>query len=339
MRPLPLEERLFQGAVSLEYGDGWVKPWRLPVHELSLFPPDGIGGKAEIPAGVRIRFASDTRAVSLGVVPSDQPLEVDCVIDGGPPRTAVLPAGGERLDFQELPPGEKTIELYLSQKVPMRLTALHIDSGAAFQIPRDPRPRWIAYGSSITQCAGAASPARTWPALVARRHGLRLTCLGYGGNCHLEPMVARMIRDLPADLISLCVGINVYGAASLSPRTFRPAVIGFIQILRERHVETPIIVQSPICSPPREEQPNAVGFTLAAIRAEVEGAVATLRERGDARLFYVNGLEVFGADCVAHLPDQLHPDAVGYEIMAENYSRAVWESGRIEGLPAAAPGG
>ena len=33
----------------------------------------------------------------------------------------------------------------------------------------------------------------------ARTHNLDLTCLGYGGQCHLDPIVASMIRDLPAD--------------------------------------------------------------------------------------------------------------------------------------------
>ena len=56
--------------------------------------------------------------------------------------------------------------------------------------------------------------------VVARDQNFNLTCLGYGGQCHLDSMVARMIRDLPANFISMCLGINIQGASSLGPRAF-----------------------------------------------------------------------------------------------------------------------
>jgi len=31
---------------------------------------------------------------------------------------------------------------------------------------------------------------------------------------------------------------NIYGNGSLNPRTFRPAIIGFVQILREKHTDS-----------------------------------------------------------------------------------------------------
>ena len=180
-------------------------------------------------------------------------------------------------------------------------------------------PRWITYGSSITQCRTAASATQTWPAIVARESGLNLTCLGYGGQCHLDAMVARMIRDLPADYISLCLGINIQGASSLGPRAFRPAIIGAVQIIREKHPDIPLVLMSPICSPPREETPNAVGFHLKGMREEVRTAAEALQAHGDKHVYYVNGLSVFGTDYVHLLPDALHPDAEGYRVMGKNF--------------------
>jgi hypothetical protein len=120
-----------------------------------------------------------------------------------------------------------------------------------------------------------------------------------------------------------CVGINVYGASSLNLRTFRPAIIGFVQIIRERHPDVPFVVMSPIYSPPREETPNVVGMTLRIMREEVEAAVETLRAHGDRHLYYVNGLEILGPEHGHLLPDELHPNAEGYRLMGRNFLQKV----------------
>lgn len=227
--------------------------------------------------------------------------------------------------FEGLPEREKRIELYLSQKADMVITGLSIDADATRSLLPDDRPRWITYGSSITQAKAAASPAQTWPAIVARRQKLHLTALGYSAQCHMEPMVARMIRDLDADFISLCIGINIQGGASLSPRTFKWAAVGMVKIIRERHPEIPIVVQSPIFSPDREINENVVGLNLVKMREELADAVERLRALGDDRLFYLDGLKIFGPEHIDHLPDRLHPDAEGYRIMADNFEKYVME--------------
>ena len=128
-----------------------------------------------------------------------------------------------------------------------------------------------------------------------------------------------MIRELPADFLSMKVGINIYGSGSLNVRTFQPAIISFVQTVREKHPDTPLVVISPIFSPPRETTPNAVGFTLEDMRHEVVEAVQVLRDLGDLNLHYVSGLELFGPDLAHLLPDDLHPDAEGYKIMGQNF--------------------
>ncbi len=133
-------------------------------------------------------------------------------------------------------------------------------------------------------------------------------------------MVARMIRDRPADRISMYVGINMHGG-SLSPRTFGPGIVGFVQIIRERHPVTPIVVMSPIFSPDREETPNTAGWTLPRMRNEVRAAVAALRAHGDRHLHAVDGLVILGPKHADRLPDRLHPDTAGYAIMARNFLR------------------
>jgi lysophospholipase L1-like esterase len=168
--------------------------------------------------------------------------------------------------------------------------------------------------------AVANSPARNWPATAARKLDLNLTCLGFGGQCHLDSMIARLIRDREVDMLTLKLGINVMGAGSLSPRTFRGAVIGFVQIIREKHPDIPIGVISPIISPPRETNTNAVNFCLTDMREELADAVDRIqRVTGDDKIVYFDGLDLFGESLVNdYLPDNLHPNGDGYEVMGHN---------------------
>ncbi|MEZ4868893.1 MAG: SGNH/GDSL hydrolase family protein [Caldilineaceae bacterium] len=310
------------GAISLQESDAWTMPWRLPYAQRDLFPPVELQARTAMAAGVRLTFVSNTRTVTGAIEPFPELSPIDLCCDGKFIGSVPLD-GQDRFYFADLPAGEKVIELWLPQFGEFRLKSLTLDTGATVSAYTDTRPRWITYGSSITQCRTAASPTQTWPALVAQARNFNLTCLGFGGQCHLDPMLARLIRDLPADYLSICVGINIYGAASLSPRTFRPAIIGFVQLVREKHPDTPFAVLSPIVSPPRETTPNAVGFTLAAMREEVAAAVAALQAAGDRHLHYVNGLEIFGASYAHLLPDDLHPDAEGYRVMGRHFTEKV----------------
>ncbi len=311
----------WQGAVSLQKTEDWVMPWRTPHPEHVLFP-EPLLERSAMPAGVRISFRSNTTQVSGNIVPQNENGILDLCCDGEQIDSIDLKQK-ENFAFTGLADGEKLIELWLPQFGRFQLRSLEIDDGATLETFTDTRPRWITYGSSITQCRAAASPTQTWPAVVAQTHGLNLTCLGYGGQCHLDAMVARMIRDLPADYISMCLGINIQGASSLGPRAFRPAIIGAVQIIREKHPDIPIALMSPICCPPREDNPNTVGFHLKRMREEVQAAAEALQAHGDTQIHYVDGLSVFGADFVHLLPDDLHPDAEGYRVMGKNFVNVV----------------
>ncbi|NOU64629.1 GDSL family lipase [Paenibacillus sp. LMG 31461] len=316
MKTIKLTEACLRGAVSIAPTEVGLRPWRLPHHQLNLFASDLVE-KAGVAAGVRVALASDSTSMELQVAAAEQDLQVDLVIDDELVGTGTFVAGEESCLFTGMPARMKRVELYLSQQAAVTVKALRIDDGAsALPLPNN-RPRWVTYGSSITQCVAAESPAQTWPAIVARRKGWDLTCMGYGGQCHLEPMVARVIRDLPADIISMCLGINVMGWGSLNIRTFRSAVIGMVMIIREKHPRTPLFLISPIYCPHRETDGNLVGLNLVTMREEIREAVQILTSYGDEHLAYVDGLDVFGQAFADKLPDDLHPNAEGYKIMAD----------------------
>lgn len=310
-------DNLWHGHISLERTHEWTRAWRLPFEQLSLFPPLGLHERAASPAGVRLAFYSNTTAVSGSIVALEGNQKLDICCNGVLCATADLD-NREDFRFENLPRDEKLIELWLPQRGDFRLRELQIDGGASVRHYEDTRPKWITYGSSITHCGEAQSPTYTWPAIVARERNLNLTCLGYGGQCHLDVMIARMIRDRPADYISLCLGINMYGG-SLGQRAFLPAIIGFVQIIREKHQSTPLLLISPIYSPPREVESSETTWTLPLMRKQIEIAYQTLRDYGDRNIYYLNGLEVFGPEYSHLLPDKLHPNAEGYKQLGRNF--------------------
>lgn len=309
------------GAVSLRIDDNGVKPWRIPHGIRGLFDPQ-LQLRAAMPAGVRLSFFSDTRTIEGQIEATAENNQIDLYCNGDYIATQGL-QNTNQFQFRDLPAEQKLVELWLPQKGTFQLRSIGLSDGATIERFDSDRPRWITYGSSITQCAAAQSPSYTWPAIVARQSAFNLTCLGFGGQCHLDPMLARLIRDLPADFISICCGINIYGAGSLGPRAFQQAIIGTVLTIRERHPDIPLALISPICSPPREETRNAVGFTLKAMREQVAEATEILKAHNDHNLFYFDGQTIFGADLVQYLPDQLHPDAEGYKFLAQNFQQEV----------------
>ena len=58
---------------------------------------------------------------------------------------------------------------------------------------------------------------------------------------------------------------------------------------------------------------------------DLEDAVERIkRTTGDEKIFYFDGLKIFGEDLVGpRLPDDLHPDGDGYEILGKNVAEQV----------------
>lgn len=315
---LPTDPRLtWEGAISLEHRADYSRAWRLPLEEESLFFPS-LWNKAGMPAGVRLVFSTDSNWVAGEVFEDPVERQIDLCINGV--FVASQPLGGRsRFCFSDLPAGEKLVELWLPQHATFVLRHLEVEEGAEITRWHDTRPRWLTYGSSLTHCAEAVSPVKTWPAIVARDRSWNLTCLGFAGQCHLDLLVARLIRDLPADFISICAGINIYNQASLSVRSFVSTLIGWVRIIREKHPETPILLVSPIYSEERESKPNRVDWTLADYRSAVEEAAQRLISHGDRWIAYQDGLELFGPAHTALMPDGLHPNTEGYATFGGNF--------------------
>ena len=372
----PITIDLFHGLAELEdTGRGWLAH-RLPrAARARCDDPQLLSAEAQ-PSGVRLAVRSAatvieldllrTRVVLTGVPPRADGV-VDLLIDGrrvghaevyGGDLVRIDPRTGASetesgdvatLRFAGLPPRDKTVELWLPHYERTELVGVRTDAPIA-PVPTG-RPTWVHHGSSISQGSNADSPSTTWPALVAAARNLDLVNLGFSGSAMLDPFVARVIRDRPADLISVKIGINLVNADLMRRRAFGPAVHGFLDTIRDGHPTTPLIVIGPLHCPIHEFTPGPGSFDVEALAAGAVRFVAlgdpddavvpnaglrrlTLRgireqlaeivqgrQVEDPHLSYFDGLDLYGpGDEAAHpLPDNLHPDATTHRLIAERF--------------------
>lgn len=315
-----------RGVFDVEQTDQGLLFWRLPASQQNFFA-EALLDKAQTTSGVRLTWRSDTSRVAIEGQLQTDPIEIDAkfdlLIDGQLHQRRQAESKPVSIVFDNLPKGEHLLELYLPQTPVWFLNSLAVDDDATV-LPDDRKQlRWITYGSSITHCRRAAGPSETWPALVARQFDLDLLNMGFGGQCHIDGMIARAIRDQPADVISLCLGINVYGQGSLNPRTFREAAISFVATIRDSHPQTPLAVMSPIFGFQRETTLNPAGLNLPMMREMLEQTVNILRKHGDEKIIFINGLDIFNKTDGHLMPDQLHPGAEGDVLMGQRFGEKV----------------
>ncbi|MFJ3086053.1 GDSL-type esterase/lipase family protein [Streptomyces sp. NPDC086838] len=369
----PVTTDLLRGALDVERTDVGLLPHRLPA-EARAQAPDGQIALAEAqPSGVRLALrtratvveleARRTRTAYEGVPPRPDGL-YDLLVDGvlagqgsasggnvlnvdmstGSTEFRSGPVGTVR--FDGLPAREKDVEIWLPYNERTELVALRTDEPVA-PAPDTGRKVWLHHGSSISHGSDAASPTATWPARAALLGGVELVNLGLGGSALLDPFMARAMRDTPADLISVKIGINLVNADVMRLRAFAPAVHGFLDTLREGHPDAPLLVISPVLCPIHEDTPGpsipdfsrlgegkvrfaAVGdpderaagkLTLRVIRDELARLVEE-RSTDDPHLHYLDGRELYGeADTEdLPLPDALHPDAATHLRMGDRFA-------------------
>ncbi|WP_189840713.1 GDSL-type esterase/lipase family protein [Streptomyces umbrinus] len=374
----PVTADMLRGFLDLEPTAHGLLPHRLPARARHQIPDDRLAVAEAQPSGVRLVFRTRATVVELDTLPTrrvyrgfpapadgvydllvDGRLAAQATVAGGNVRTIVDmvtqsaeltegPAGTAR--FAELPAGDKDIEIWLPHTEVTELIALRTDAPVE-PAPDGARKVWLHHGSSISHGSNAAHPTAIWPALAASRGGVELVNLGFGGSALLDPFTARAMRDTPADLISLKIGINVVNADAMRLRAFTPAVHGFLDTIREGHPATPLLVVSPVLCPIQEDTPGPLApdldggtlrfkatgdpaeraagrLTLNVIRDEL-ARIVEQRAADDPNLHYLDGRDLYGEKDYAEfpLPDAVHPDPAGHRRIGENFARLVFGDG------------
>lgn len=373
----PLTQDIIRGGAELEEGQRGVRVHRLPGWVRQQYPEPQLMAMEAQPSGVRIAVRTTATRIELVSHPgrvvylgADRPRgRIDVFVDGEPWSGDEL-TGGDATEIDlatgsmqqvpgpsyttvldGLPTTSKAVEFWLPHNESLELVGLASDA------PLEPlertRPLWVHHGSSISQGSNAASPSRIWPSIAARIGGVDLRNLGLGGSALIDPFMARMIRDAPADLISVKLGINVVNLDALRVRTLVPAIHGFLDTIRDGHPTTPLLLISPIfcgihedTSGPGAIDPSSLGtdqvkftatgtegdeslgrLTLNVIRREMRSLVE--RRAADANLHYLEGTVLYGEGDAADLPlpDNLHPGTDAHRLIGERFANHAFGAG------------
>lgn len=369
----PITPELVDGVARLEKVERGMRPHRLPSHvyqrdadfQLRLMEAQPSGARVVVVTEARrIRLDVHATRVSYRMMPRPRGA-VDVVIDDTLLLTHPLVGGdaveidlatGTRSDtrggvdsivIDALPPGKKTVEFWLPHNEAVDLVGLRSDAPVEPAPPAG--PLWVHHGSSISHGSNATHPTGIWPTVAARRAGVRLHNLGFGGSALVDPFLARAIRDAPADLISVKLGINVVNLDAMRLRTLVPAVHGFLDTIRDGHPSTPLLLISPLYCGIHEETPgpgsidaaslgtDSVRFTATGTHGDTAQGRLTLRvvrdalaevfaARQDDHLHYLDGLTLYGeADAEKHpLPDSLHPDSETHRLIGTRFADLVF---------------
>ncbi|MFJ5532935.1 GDSL-type esterase/lipase family protein [Streptomyces sp. NPDC093261] len=373
----PVTPALLRGALDVERTAHGLLPHRLTARARRQIPDDQLAMAEAQPSGVRLVFRTRATAIELDTLPTKRAYRgfptpadgiYDLLVDGRLAAQATVPGGRIRTidmatqsaELREGPPGtarftdlparDKDVEIWLPHTEITELIALRSD--APIEPAQDSgRKVWLHHGSSISHGSNATHPTAIWPALAAAQGGVELVNLGFSGSALLDPFTARAMRDTPADLISVKLGINIVNGDVMRLRAFTPAVHGFLDTLREGHPATPLLVVSAILCPVQEDTPGplapdfdggtvrfkAMGdaaeraagrLTLNVIRDELARLVEQ-RAADDPHLHYLDGRDLYGEADYAELPlpDAVHPDAAGHRRIGENFARLVFGAG------------
>ncbi|MDF3299217.1 GDSL-type esterase/lipase family protein [Streptomyces tropicalis] len=371
---VPLTGDLLRGALDLERTERGLLPHRLPARARAQCADGQLALAESQPSGVRLALRTRATALELDVLATKRVYAgapprpdgvYDLLVDGhlagragvrtGTTLTIDLATGAMRREagpaatvrFDGLPDTPKDVEIWLPHDETTELLALRADAPVA-PLPDRGRKVWLHHGSSISHGSDAGSPTATWPARAAALAGVELINLGLAGSALLDPFVARTLRDTPAELISVKIGINLVNTDLMRLRAFTPAVHGFLDTVRDGHPDTPLLVVSPLLCPLHEDTPGpsvpdpeslgtgrlrfrALGdpaeraagkLTLNVIRDEL-ARIVEQRAPQDPYLHHLDGRALYGPADHAELPlpDGLHPDAAAHERIGERFAR------------------
>ena len=232
--------------------------------------------------------------------PTEFPVNTSKLIDGLPPGTR------EYMLYLPLYNGVTSVEIGIPEKSALA-TAEPRESGRRKPI--------VFYGTSITHGACASRPGMCYTAILGRWLNCPVINLGFSGNGRMEPEVAALFAELDPSVYFLDCLPNMT-ADNVADR-----VEPFVNILRETHPDTPIVLAEDRTYPNSFILPSTRRRNVES-RAELRKAYDRLKAAGVQNLYYLLGDHQLGDDGEGTV-DNSHPNDLGFMRQSEAFYKVL----------------
>jgi len=301
---------------------------RLPVH------PDweirgAVDGLANHTAGGQVRFRTDSKKILVRVelrersgmyhMPATGQSGFDLYVRQGEIqrylRTTRFPHDTIRYEVELLNMDKNQLRTYTlnfplyngvnSIKIGLEYESV-VEAPPAFTLPG----KIVIYGTSITQGGCVARPGMLYSNILSRKLDVQFVNLGFSGNGRGEPALAHLINQVHGtSLIILDYEAN-------AAKTIVNTLGLFVDILREKHPDTPILIMSKIHSGYYHEGTPATELWNQN-RVFQRNLVHEKVTAGDKNIYFMDGSTILGEDFYECTVDGGHPTDLGAYRIAE----------------------
>ena len=277
----------------------------------------GVYNLAHCPAGVRIRFKTNSPYIALKSVNKNNAAgfyNFDVYERKGDTFFHVknLAGLGNATNFESFVKvgyeSLKEFEIQLPILTCVNDVYIGLKEGSVIESPSDYyyKKPIVFYGSSITHGASSSRPGNAYTAIISRRLCAEYINLGFSGNAKGEVAMAEYIASLKMSAFVLDYDHNAPTVEHLANTHER-----FFRIVREKNPTLPIVMVS---------RPNTLYNLLsdAERREVIFKTYLNAKASGDENVYFVDGSSFLLSDTAdTQIVDQCHPSDAGFLRMAE----------------------
>jgi len=321
-------------------GFEWIKQEniyrRLPAHpqwELSK----GVEGLANHTAGGEVRFKTDSKRILIKVELREKSGMYHMPSTGQSGFDLYMDSDGENRYIKtsrfSVDSTRFKVELFNTDKKEMRSFTLNFplyngvnsleigfDKGAAVEAPNPfkMKGKFVIYGTSITQGGCVCRPGMAYSNIMSRKLDVQFVNLGFSGSGKGEPALAHLINQI-SDVRFIILDYEANASS-----TIKNTLENFVDILREKNPETPILIMSKIRYA-RERKGTENYERLISNRNFQQNLVKKKKEAGDNYIFFLDGSKVLGNQYYECAVDGVHPSDLGSQIIANELTKKIRE--------------
>jgi lysophospholipase L1-like esterase len=181
-----------------------------------------------------------------------------------------------------------------------------VDQGSVVQAPPtfNQAGKIVVYGTSITQGGCVGRPGMAYTNILSRNLDMQFVNLGFSGNGRGEPALAHLITQIEG---TRCIVLDYEANAGM---TIKETLGPFLDILREKHPDIPILIMSKIRYS-YDQEGSASYAKWMDLRDFQKEMVIKRKNAGDGHIHFLDGSTVLGSDYDECTVDGVHPNDLG----------------------------